>query len=82
MFWALAGLVLELPKSLAVTRINFFMVYDGNYFNCSTLVDAQIVVFGRLIRTAVARASLFTFVMRMRIWNCLQMHDAVYTKFP
>jgi hypothetical protein len=40
MFWALAraGLVLELPKSLAVTRIFFFMVYDGNYFNCSTLV--------------------------------------------
>jgi hypothetical protein len=32
------GLVLELPKSLAVTRIFFFMVYDGNYFNCSTLI--------------------------------------------
>jgi hypothetical protein len=40
MFWALAwaGLVLELPKSLAVTINVFFMVYDQNYFNCSTLV--------------------------------------------
>jgi hypothetical protein len=39
MFWALAraGLVLELPKSLAVTRNFFFMVYDQNYHNCSTL---------------------------------------------
>jgi hypothetical protein len=25
-------------SALAVTRIFFFMVYDGNYFNCSTLV--------------------------------------------
>jgi hypothetical protein len=32
------GLVLELPKLLAVTRIFFFMVYHQNYHNCSTLV--------------------------------------------
>jgi hypothetical protein len=38
-FWALAraGLVLELPKSLAVTRKKNSMVYDQNYHNCSTL---------------------------------------------
>jgi hypothetical protein len=31
------GLVLVLPKSLAVTIKNIFMVYLQNYFNCSTL---------------------------------------------
>jgi hypothetical protein len=34
-----AELLLVLPKSLAVTRIYFFMVYLRHYFNCSTLVS-------------------------------------------
>jgi hypothetical protein len=33
----LLELLLVLPKSLAVTRIFFFMVYYRHYFNCSTL---------------------------------------------
>jgi hypothetical protein len=38
MFWTLAGLVLELSKSLAVTIKNIFMVYLRHYFNCCTLL--------------------------------------------
>jgi hypothetical protein len=43
------GLVLVLPKSLAVTRKKNFMVCLQNYFNCSTLVacDEQKIIGGK-----------------------------------
>jgi hypothetical protein len=37
MFWALARVSFRAAKIVSCNKIFFFMVYDQNYHNCSTL---------------------------------------------
>jgi hypothetical protein len=62
------GLVLELPKSLAVTRIFFFMVYDGNYFNCSTLAH-EILFWSKMFFMQLVEKYFFTLLWQFCFIN-------------
>jgi hypothetical protein len=41
MFWTLARVSYRAVKIVSCNNKKKFMVYDGNYFNCSTLVQQQ-----------------------------------------
>jgi hypothetical protein len=72
------GLVLELPKSLAVTRIFFFMVYDGNYFNCSTLYRHLETVLYKLCALLCITQQHYSLLMSV-FWAGLLGHNGCKT---
>jgi hypothetical protein len=43
MFWALARVSFRAAKIVSCNKNIFFMVYHGNYFNCSTLYHISLL---------------------------------------
>jgi hypothetical protein len=79
------GLVLELPKSLAVTITKNVMAYDQNYFNCSTLVQGSRVRTGRIFSLVLYCFALFARVSNHcsgRVWNLIVRESLYFDNLP
>jgi hypothetical protein len=67
MFWALARVSFRAAKIVSCNKNFFFMVYDQNYHNCSTLGGRDSTHYIALTRTMPKLQQTFDLILRMKM---------------